>query len=78
MTEIEKIIFIADYIEENREYESCKNARNEYLQSEKTTQNIDKLVYSILKTTVNHLKEKKVYIHPLTLEAAVYYTPSEK
>jgi predicted HD superfamily hydrolase involved in NAD metabolism len=73
MTEIEKIIFIADYIEENREYESCKNARKEYLQSEKTNKSIDKLVYGILKNTIDHLKEKKVYIHPLTLEAMEYY-----
>ena len=73
MTEIEKIIFIADYIEENREYEACKNARKEYLQSEKTNKSIDKLVYGILKNTIDHLKEKKVYIHPLTLEAMEYY-----
>ena len=73
MTEIEKIIFIADYIEENREYESCKSARKEYLQSEKTNKSIDKLVYGILKNTIDHLKEKKVYIHPLTLEAMEYY-----
>jgi predicted HD superfamily hydrolase involved in NAD metabolism len=69
----EKIIFLADYIEENREYESCKNARKEYLQSEKTNKSIDKLVYGILKNTIDHLKEKKVYIHPLTLEAMEYY-----
>lgn len=73
MTEIEKIIFIADYIEENREYESCKSARKEYLQSEKTNKSIDKLVYGILKNTIDHLKEKKVYIHPLTIEAMEYY-----
>lgn len=73
MTEIEKIIFIADYIEENREYESCKSARKEYLQSEKTNKSIDKLVYGILKNTIDHLKEKKVYIHPLTIEAVEYY-----
>ena len=73
MTEIEKIIFIADYIEENREYESCKSARKEYLQSEKTNKSIDKLVYGILKNTIDHLKEKKVYIHPLTIEAAKWY-----
>ena len=73
MTEIEKIIFIADYIEENREYESCKSARKEYLQSEKTNKSTDKLVYGILKNTIDHLKEKKVYIHPLTIEAMEYY-----
>ncbi len=73
MTEIEKIIFIADYIEENREYESCKNARKEYLQSEKTVKSIDKLVYGILKNTIDHLNKKKVYIHPLTIDAAEYY-----
>ncbi len=73
MTEIEKIIFIADYIEENREYESCKSARNEYLKSEKTVKNIDKLIYTVLKYTVDHLKEKKAYIHPLTLEAEEWY-----
>ena len=73
MTEIEKIIFIADYIEENREYESCKNARKEYLQSEKSVKSIDKLVCGILKNTIDHLKEKKVYIHPLTIDAAKWY-----
>ncbi len=78
MTEIEKIIFIADYIEENREYESCKNARNTYLKNEKNVKNLDKLVLKILKDTIEHLKEKKAYIHPLTIDAAAYYTPSEK
>ena len=73
MTEIEKIIFIADYIEENREYESCKSARNAYLQGEKTSKNLDKLIYTVLKYTVDHLKEKKVYIHPLTIDAAKWY-----
>lgn len=78
MTEIEKIIFIADYIEENREYESCKNARNEYLKNEKTVESIDNLIYTVLKYMVDHLNEKKAYIHPLTIDAAAYYTPSEK
>ena len=73
MTEIEKIIFIADYIEENREYESCKNARSEYLQSEKSAESIDNLILKILKDTIAHLDKKKVYIHPLTLEAAKWY-----
>ena len=73
MTEIEKIIFIADYIEENREYESCKSARNAYLQGEKTVENLDKLIYTVLKYTVDHIKEKKAYIHPLTIEAMEYY-----
>ena len=73
MTEIEKIIFIADYIEENREYENCKSARSAYLQGEKTSKNLDKLIYTVLKYTVDHLKEKKVYIHPLTIDAAKWY-----
>ncbi len=73
MTEIEKIIFIADYIEENREYESCKSARNEYLKSEKTEKNIDKLILKILKDTIEHLKEKGAYVYPLTIETAEYY-----
>lgn len=73
MTDMEKIIFVADYIEENREYETCKNARNTYLQNEKTVKNLDKLIYTILKYTVDHLKEKKVYIHPLTIETMKWY-----
>ncbi len=73
MTEIEKIIFVADYIEENREYETCKKARNTYLQEEKTVKNLDKLIYTILKNTVDHLKEKKAYIHPLTTETMKWY-----
>lgn len=73
MTEIEKIIFIADYIEENREYESCKNARNEYLKNEKTVESIDNLIFTVLKYTIDHLNEKKAYIHPLTLEAEEWY-----
>lgn len=78
MTEIEKIIFIADYIEENREYESCKNARNEYLKNEKTVESIDNLILKILKDTIEHLKKKGAYVYPLTIETAAYYTPSEK
>lgn len=73
MTDIEKIIFVADYIEENREYETCKNARNEYLKEEKTPQQLDKLIYKILKNTVDHLAEKKAEIYPLTLETMEWY-----
>jgi HD superfamily phosphohydrolase YqeK len=64
---------VADYIEENREYETCKKARNTYLQEEKTVKNLDKLIYTILKNTVDHLKEKKSYVHPLTIETMKWY-----
>ena len=73
MTDIEKIIFVADYIEENREYETCKNARNIYLQSEKTKENFDKLILKILKDTIGHLEKKKAEIYPLTLETMKWY-----
>lgn len=73
MTDIEKIIFVADYIEENREYESCKKARKEYLDGEKTPAQLDKLIYKILKNTIDHLKEKKAYVHPLTTETMKWY-----
>lgn len=78
MTDIEKIIFVADYIEENREYISCKNARSTYLQEEKTVENLDKLIYTILKNTVDHLKEKKAYVHPLTTETMKWYGNDER
>ena len=73
MTDIEKIIFVADYIEENREYETCKNARNIYLQSEKTKENFDKLILKILKDTIGHLEKKKAEIYPLTLDTMKWY-----
>ena len=76
MTDIEKIVFIADYIEENRQYPDCVRLRNEYLRSRENT-NTDDMIKQILQNTVTHLREKGGYIHPLTLDALEYYKNKE-
>lgn len=72
MTDIEKIIFIADYIEENRRYDHCVRMRDEYLRSRGDT-DINGMIKQILCSTVQHLEEKGSFIHPLTLQALEYY-----
>ena len=72
MTDIEKIIFIADYIEENRRYEHCVRMREEYMRTRENT-DINNMIKQILCSTVQHLKEKGGFIHPLTLQALEYY-----
>ncbi|MEE1314058.1 MAG: bis(5'-nucleosyl)-tetraphosphatase (symmetrical) YqeK [Lachnospiraceae bacterium] len=72
MTLLEKIIFVADYIEPNR---------NKAPELEKIRQlafeNIDQCLIYILKQTLDYLNGKTASCDPMTLETYHYYTKQE-
>lgn len=68
MSLLEKIVFVADYIEPGRKsFEGLNEARN------LAYTDINKAMSFILKQTIEHLNEKNKLIHPLSLEAYEYY-----
>lgn len=67
MTNLQKIIFISDYIEKNRIGEVFEKARNEVYQ------NLDKGFVYILKSTYNYLISKNYEVYPDTLKIIKYY-----
>lgn len=68
MSIIDKIVFIADYIEPSREpFDGLEEARRlAYL-------DLDMAVKFILQHTISYIKEKKKMLHPLSVEALEYY-----
>lgn len=68
MTELEKIIYIADYIEPNRKMLLG-------LPEIRTTafRDLNRAMVLILKNTLAYLREKGVFIDPMTLETYEYY-----
>ncbi len=68
MTLLEKIVFIADYIEPNREkFEGLEEARRlAYL-------DLDMAMKFILEETIAFVQERGRLLHPLSLEALEYY-----
>jgi nicotinate-nucleotide adenylyltransferase len=68
MSLLEKIIFIADYIEPNREkFEGLEEARRlAYL-------DLDMAMRYILEETIAFVKQRGRLLHPLSLEALEYY-----
>lgn len=68
MTLLEKIIYIADYMEPNR-----KQAPNLEEVRQLAFQDIDKALLQILSDTLNYLKECNHDIDPLTQETYEYY-----
>jgi len=68
MTLIEKIIFIADYIEEGRKpFDSLEEARK------LAYEDIDKAMGYILYHTIEYVKERNRPLHPLSVEAFEFY-----
>ena len=72
----EKIIFLADYIEETRTYPACVSLREEFFAARPTDMNeserhrhLDRAVLKAMGNTLSHLREKGSAIHPATLEA---------
>ena len=69
MTMLEKIIFIADYIEFGRKnFDGLEETRNT------AYEDIDKAVYMCLKQTIDFNRKKGRLIHFLSLEALNYYS----
>ncbi|MCJ7855571.1 bis(5'-nucleosyl)-tetraphosphatase (symmetrical) YqeK [Lachnospiraceae bacterium NSJ-143] len=68
MSLLEKIIFIADYIEEGRrKFDTLEVSR------ELAYENIDKAMAFILKNTIEYIKLKDRALHPLSVEAYEFY-----
>lgn len=76
MTLFEKLLFLADFIEEGRTYESCRNIRNYFHEVLKNTtvreekiSLLDRVLLRVMNQTIQHLMEKNQYIHPKTIFA---------
>lgn len=67
MTKLEKIIFLADYIEPNRSFPGVEKAR------EVVNEDLDKGMLHVLSQTINYLIEKKQRVFPKTIDAYNYY-----
>ena len=68
MTLLEKIIFIADYIEEGRKkFDTLEESRKIAFED------IDRAMAFILEHTIEYVKERKRTLHPLSVEAYEYY-----
>lgn len=67
MSPLEKVIWVADYIEPNRNFPGVEQARD------LVKIGIDDALRFGLKETIRHLTEQEQLIHPLTLDAYNYY-----
>lgn len=68
MSVLEKIIFIADYIEPNREsFDGLDKAR------ELAYKDLDEAMAYILESTIEYVKERGRALHPYSVEALEYY-----
>ncbi|MGI6717031.1 MAG: bis(5'-nucleosyl)-tetraphosphatase (symmetrical) YqeK [Eubacteriales bacterium] len=74
MTDLDKIIYIADYIEKNRTHLSCVDLRDTYymLVAKKHPNPLDTSILYALDLTINELLENKSIIHIDTIEARNY------
>ena len=66
MTLLDKIIFIADYIEPGRKFYGVDEVR------ELAYKDLDKAVLLSLENTIRHILNKGVLIHPNTINARNY------
>ena len=72
MSLLEKIVFIADYIEPNREkFGGLEEARR------LAYQDLDAAMKYILENTIDFVKIRGRLLHPLSLEALEYYKKLE-
>lgn len=76
MSVFEKIIFLADYIDETRTYPSCVELRDEFFSAKPENMNeqdrvhhLDRAALRSIDNTLSYLRSKERSIHPLTLEA---------
>ena len=73
MTELGKLIFLADMVEDERRYEGVETIRLAFY-----NQSLDEALVLALKETVNFLQKKGAEIYPLTRSALEYYEKKEK
>lgn len=76
MSLYEKIIFLADYIDETRTYPSCVALRNEFfdaepqnMSGEERIAHLDRVILKAIENTLSHLRAEGKAIHPATLKA---------
>ena len=76
MSTFEKILFLADYIDDTRTYPSCVDLRNEFFSSKPEEMNederirhLDRAALKSIDNTLFYLRSKERSIHPLTLKA---------
>ena len=69
MSELEKLIFLADMVEEERDYDCVESLRTLFWNGK----NLDACLETALKETVAFLQKKGAEVYPLTLEAYAYY-----
>ena len=76
MSLIEKIIFLADYIDETRTYPSCVALREEFfgadpvsMSDDERVKHLDRAALRSIDNTLSYLESKQRCIHPLTLAA---------
>lgn len=74
MTLKEKILYVADFIEETREHDSCQRIRSEFYANlpqgkEERLKYFDMLVYRVMENTAYYLKERRIPCHSLGAEA---------
>ena len=76
MSVFEKIIFLADYIDDTRTDPSCISLRNEFFSAKPEKMNdgerirhLDRAALASIENTLSYLQSKERSIHPLTLEA---------
>ena len=72
MSEIEKIIYIADATEPNRVYPSVETLRK------LSFEHLDKAVLESLKHTIKYIEERGLYLDNDTVLAKDYYIKKEK
>lgn len=74
MSDIEKVILFADYIEENRDYDGLLEIRENYeaLLAAKDVNALDKAIVFALDTTIKEVIMRGEVIHPDTIEARNY------
>lgn len=68
MSVLDKILYIADYIEPRRD-KASNLPQMRYL----AFQSLDQTMYEILTGTIKYLREKGSPIHPMTQEALIYF-----
>ena len=69
MSELEKLIFLPDMLEEERRYEGVDMLRQLFWQGE----NLDECLETALFETLKFLETKKADVYPLTQQAYLFY-----
>ena len=76
MSTFEKILFLADYIDDTRTYPSCVDLRNEFfsckpeeMNEDERIRHLDRAALKSIDNTLFYLRSKERIIHPLTLKA---------